>query len=752
MPLVYFILQDEVGLAEAERRLQDARNRKKKDDEAGALLTLGRAQADAGSLAEALVSVTGALTIFREVNSKKGEASAMHMLSVVQHARHLGEEALYAARESLKLARDARDQQLEAAALHAVAEVRVLTQDHREGLAAAQDALTFARKIADKRGEALVQCVLAQTFAGLNQRDEAVTAARDAVALSQEVQELGVEGKALDVAIGALGATKALETAVDLFQRAKDHFKNVGQKRIESLVTCKLAKVYSMQTEHSTAVVLAKQAVALASDSKASKAVAQVALANACIGNEDFDDAQKEAMEGAALFRELQDQTGEISAVEAAVNSCLQKLDADDGLRIATQAMERFQATGNKSTEATMMLAVAEIALQTQDVEGAIVLYKKARSTFNQVKDTRGEAMAFHKLASLATTIGDIEEALWSTQRALALYRKIKDKSGEAGLLLVSADMSFAKAWGHMAQDHTTKAQQEAKEALRNATLAAGILKVAGDRQGEATALLNVGNACLMLKDAAGALKAANESLAICEDMDFDHGRSGALLVAGGAHLMEGRVDVAQQSASEARLLFRQRGDTFGEDATASFLKDVGDVENGTYKNEKFPGFYLRGTDSFQPLPGEVAAKTAKREEKKGAGASRLATNQSQVQIFSPTYEIFVNIDGFETRAAAGSQQQSKLRRASEAAEIEASAEGDLAALPTDAGPRYRAEAPPVYAVRWQGIASQPGRPKPEGYVARIQAGAEGPFKDIIDAGPVGAGTYFPPMFRVSPS
>ena len=35
---------------------------------------------------------------------------------------------------------------------------------------------------------------------------------------------------------------------------------------------------------------------------------------------------------------------------------------------------------------------------------------------------------------------------MWSTQRATALFRKLKDKSGEAGVLLVTADMNFAKA------------------------------------------------------------------------------------------------------------------------------------------------------------------------------------------------------------------------------------------------------------------------------------------------------------------
>lgn len=756
MPLVYYILQEPVAEAEAQRRVQDARAKKNKDGEADALLRLARAQADTGSLAEALESVTTALTLYREVNSKKGEAGAMHMLSVVQHARGLADQAHYAAREAVKSAQAARDEQLEAAALHAIAEVRILSQDHKEALAAANDALARARNSASKRGEVLILCVLVQAHLGLNQREKATEVARDAATLCQEVQELGAQSKALDSVTSAFQATKSLETAVDIMQKAKDHYRNLGNTAIESLVLCKLAKVYNLQSEHSTAVMLGKQAVTLSQDSKASLAAAHAALADAYLGNEDFDEALRESQASAALFRELEDKISEVAALETAVNTCLQKMDADEGLRIATQAAERFQAAGQRAAEAAVLLAAAEVTLQMQDVEGALVYYKKARSTYNQIKELRGEAMAFHKIAQLAAAVGDIEEALWSTQRALALYRKIKDKSGEAGVLLVSADMSFAKAWGCIAQDHSAKAQQETREALRNAQLAAGLLRSAGDRQGEATALLSVGNAQLMLKDAAAALKATTECTAICEDVGIDAARAGSLLISAGAHLADGRLDLAQQSASEARSLFRQRGDGLGEDATASFLKDVSDVESGAYKKERFQGFYLRGTDSFQPLPAEAAAKTARREEKKpGARDSRMNTNQSQVQIFSPTYEIFANFDGFETRAAAGSQQQSKLRRASEAKEADEEEEArsrEMAGLPGDAGPRYRAEVPPVYAVRWQGIPSQPGKPKPEGHVARIQAGAEGTLAGIIDAGPLGAGTYFPPMFRVAPS
>merc|ERR1740129_1412618 len=118
----------------------------------------------------------------------------------------------------------------------------------------------------------------------------------------------------------------------------------------------------------------------------------------------------------------------------------------------------------------------------------------------------------------------------------------------------------------------------------------------------------------------------------------------------------------------------------------------------------------------------------------------------------TPNFETFMNWDAFESRAAGGGAAQAAVRRASEAAEAAALEQDvrDMAALPTNQGPRYRAEAPATYAVRWQGIPSQPGKPKPENYVARVQAGAEGPLKDIIDAGPVGSGTYFPPMFRVA--
>merc|ERR1719401_1100543 len=130
-----------------------------------------------------------------------------------------------------------------------------------------------------------------------------------------------------------------------------------------------------------------------------------------------------------------------------------------------------------------MMLAIAEVNLRVQDVEGALVFYKKARSTYNEIKDSRSEAAAFHKIAQLCTTIGDVEEATWSIQRATALFRKMKDKVGEAGIMLLGADMCFAKSWGFFVQGIEIKFQLQAKEALRNAELALSMFKAASDKR-----------------------------------------------------------------------------------------------------------------------------------------------------------------------------------------------------------------------------------------------------------------------------
>merc|ERR1719436_875514 len=156
-----------------------------------------------------------------------------------------------------------------------------------------------------------------------------------------------------------------------------------------------------------------------------------------------------------------------------------------------------------------MMLAMAEVSLRMRDLEGALVFFKKARSTFNEVKDGRSEAATFHKIAQLCTTVADLDEATWSTQRATALFRKMKDKCGEAGILLVAADMCFAKAWGFVVQGVDIRAELQTKDALRNAEQALGLFKAASDQPGQVLALLGIGNAQLMQKDTSAALSTA---------------------------------------------------------------------------------------------------------------------------------------------------------------------------------------------------------------------------------------------------
>jgi len=518
-----------------------------------------------------------------------------------------------------------------------------------------------------------------------------------------------------------------------------------GFRKMEAVALCKLATVHILLDEGSSAAVVAKQAVTLAVESgdRRCEASARLVLGRSALADGDFEEAQRAGEEAAALFGAARDHAQETSAVEVIVNSYLQRSDLNAAVRVATEVMNRFAAARNLRMQASMMIAVADVNLQAQDVEGALVFLKKARVTFSEAKDSVGEAGAFHRVAQLCATIGDAEEALWSIQRGTALFRKLKDKSGEGGILLVSTDLCFAKSWGYVAMGSQDKSVQEAKDALRNAELALRLFRAAGDKRGQALALLSVANAQLMLKDVSGCSSSASDCLVLCEEIAFDVGRAGALLLSAGSHLADGHMDPAENSANQALLLFRQRGDSMGTDAAGNFLKDLRSVVSGATAKENFPGFYLRGTDSFQPLPQEVAAKTARSTAERRQQRAPPRPVTANCMIFSPDGEMSVFFDGFEGRLATVSQT-TRIRRA----EVE-EAPGAVEDRPS-AGPRYRAEVPPVYAVRWQGVQAQPRKPLAEGTppAGRVEGAYYG--STFIDAGPVGAGTTFPPMFKVS--
>jgi len=670
------------------------------------------------------------------------KAAALYKLAKTQVTCGKLSEALTSATEAVVQAKSASDKKLEGAATHILAEVKLGMCDFKEAIQTAKDAMAVARSAGDKRGEAICAVTIAQATLDSSGAEQALTEAKNALTLCVAVGP-DCEGAAMDTLIKVYAGVGRLNEAMEIAQPARDRLKNAGSKPGEAMALLKIARIHELQEEAAAAVNASKQALTLAQEaaSKPLEADARNTLARAQLGNDNSGEAVLSAFEAVKIYQEIFDLEGEAAAVQVMVSAHMKGGDPEEAKQCATDAMARFKDGGFKKMEGTMCLSLAEANLQFGDIEGALIFFKKARTTFNEAKDGRGEGTTFKQIAQLAVATGDIDEAMWSTQRATALFRKLKDRSGEAGVLLVTADMNFAKAWGFIVQGVADKPQHHAREALRNAQLALGLYRAVGDKHGESLALNNAANAQLMIKDAESALATSSEAIKLCEERAMDHAKAGAMLVSSGAKLAMGLIEDAKKDAVEARQLFQQQSDSMGEAAAANFVKDLRDYEAGDLNVSTFAGFYLRGTDSFQPMPVEVSAKTAKREEKKRApqGAPQM---QTHITIFHDSTSPTTVFDGFESRQAGGSQAQGRLKRVSEEA-AEASEESAFRA-------RYRAEVPPVYAIRWQGVQPVQGAAPREGPAKRLAAKATGPMKGIVDAGPIGAGTYFPPMFKVS--
>merc|ERR1712032_1609617 len=71
------------------------------------------------------------------------------------------------------------------------------------------------------------------------------------------------------------------------------------------------------------------------------------------------------------------------------------------------------------------------------------------------------------------------------------------------------------------------------------------------------------------------------------------HGQAGALLVMAGAHLGEAEFPEARERAREARELFKSIRDAAGEDGVEDFLEDLQEYETGKRKKGDFLGFSM---------------------------------------------------------------------------------------------------------------------------------------------------------------
>ena len=207
-----------------------------------------------------------------------------------------------------------------------------------------------------------------------------------------------------------------------------------------------------------------------------------------------------------------------------------QKETAWDAAEVALdEAQAVFARVGDASGEAETLRLRGFGAVLRHEYDDATALLDQALTRFEALGDQRGAAWALQNLAWCAFYSGKAEEAEVRLRRAAATFEEIGDRGGLSwalGLL----------AWTRFQQGHTHEAGEMAEAILDDA-------RVGWDRWGFGMMLILAGSVRLWTGRTLGAIERLEEAKEVFSEIGDVFGQSQAIAVLGRALVLAGRVD-----------------------------------------------------------------------------------------------------------------------------------------------------------------------------------------------------------------
>mmetsp|Transcript_101385 Transcript_101385/g.295372 ORF Transcript_101385/g.295372 Transcript_101385/m.295372 type:complete len:627 (-) Transcript_101385:218-2098(-) len=274
----------------------------------------------AGEPKDAVRAASEALTIFRELKSKKAEANALLALVSASAMKRDLDGALVAAKELAELEKDAGEKKKHGLAVGVVAKLHLANDEPSSASKAAEEAMGLSKGAGDALGQMAAMAVECEVSLVQGKPSNALRAAKEVVALSKSASKPRQASAQL-----LLGdAQAASKDSLDAAAEAVKLYKDVGSKEGQAAALISLANARFSQESKSIdeGLQAAQEAAALLKDvNKAAEAVATSTAAVGYMLKGSSEEAEKNAREALAAFRDASDAVGETYAMNLLKNS-----------------------------------------------------------------------------------------------------------------------------------------------------------------------------------------------------------------------------------------------------------------------------------------------------------------------------------------------------------------------------------------------------------------------------------------------
>ncbi|MGH8478073.1 MAG: tetratricopeptide repeat protein [Gammaproteobacteria bacterium] len=410
------------------------------------LYLLARAAGFEGDGAAQAQYLERALSLYREIGDRLGEADCIQSLGDValRRARYKEAESRYQA--ALAIYREIGALIEQANSSKALGDVAFSRSRYVDAEAGYETALSVYRGIGDRLGEA--NCIRS---------------------LGDVAWRRGASYE---------DAEARYETALSVYTEIGDRF-GVA-KCIKSLgdVALRRARYEEAESHYQAALSLYREIGERLGEADCSKALGDVARNCA-----RYDEAEACYQLALPLYQEIGDRRGEATCLRTLGHMALRRARYEEAESHYQAALSLYREIGERLGEANCIRNLGNVALRRARYEDAEAHYETALPLYREIGARLGEAHCIQSLGDLARMRGRYEDAEAHYETAVPLYREIGARLGEAHCIKRLGDVALQRAWYENAQ-----ARYET---------ALSLYREIGDRLGEANCIKSLGDVAL---------------------------------------------------------------------------------------------------------------------------------------------------------------------------------------------------------------------------------------------------------------
>ncbi|NES17928.1 MAG: CHAT domain-containing protein [Symploca sp. SIO3E6] len=464
--------------------------------EAEKLFQQGIQDFQAGQFQDASHCWQQALTLYRQLGNRQGEAQCLGNLGNIFYQLQDYEQAIKYHKQDLSVAREIGDGEGEAYSLNNLGRTCESQWKYQQAIEYYEQSLLTAQKIGDRQVEATALNNLGNTYNFQGKYQEAIKSYKRFLVIAREIDNRRWETIALNNLGNAHDSLGHYQQAIKMYEESLAIARKISDREGEANSLNNLGSVYFSQGQYQQAI--------------------------------------NKHEESLAIKREIGDSRGETKCLGnlGLTYHCLGQYQ--QAIDYHEQSLTTAQEIGDRLGEATVFGNLGLTYRSLGQYQQSIKNYKRQLLITREIGDRLGEATVLGNLGLTHYFREKYQEAINKYQESLAIAQKIGYRAGEAACL------------GNLGNAYYSRGQcQQAIEYHQQSLM---ISQEIGDRRGEASTLGHLGMVYYAQKQYQQAIDYHKQQLNIARDIGYQLGEGASLNNLGLAFLESGRLAEAEEN------------------------------------------------------------------------------------------------------------------------------------------------------------------------------------------------------------